>query len=403
MSGGSAAADDTMEGQHAAQKSGSARHSQEFGEGVRTQSRRTSQTSAPSLADVMVATVDNVVHLQHGTSQNSLLEREGAQKTSLASSLPQGAERDERQSHPDSTGAGSQEEAGLGFSVQQYGGDAFNEFRGAGKVRAGTPRKRPLLAGGGRKQDEPVPAIEHQNPGAAISVDRKAGATAPTQQTQKPPAPPATKSAAPPHLPRPNIKVAPSIPLPPLRTRRGCIGISNRHLLGSRYEDKLTAYGLTKAGTAGLKWADRVIVYPGENGRPDVAEGKNRGGKVELTASIVTGLEPPAYPSYPHSFREILMLQPESQNTRRPLRPHAPTFLHENFCPDPINKYLTRYGCNTEWHHDSFATVQPEPTSHYYMPEKERLQKAGWVDTERGRKRGVANVPGRRLEVETTF
>ncbi|KAI9100607.1 hypothetical protein DFS34DRAFT_494201 [Phlyctochytrium arcticum] len=53
------------------------------------------------------------------------------------------------------------------------------------------------------------------------------------------------------------------IALPPLRTRTGLLGISNRNTPHSAYEDRLRAWGLTRAGCSS---DERVLCVPGENG-----------------------------------------------------------------------------------------------------------------------------------------
>lgn len=60
---------------------------------------------------------------------------------------------------------------------------------------------------------------------------------------------------------KPVIKAAPPISLPPLRTRRGVQGISNKtNSVRSGYEERMKAFGLTRAGTEALD--RRVIVLP---------------------------------------------------------------------------------------------------------------------------------------------
>ncbi|KAJ3151132.1 hypothetical protein HDU89_002344 [Geranomyces variabilis] len=352
----------------------------------RPNENRTSTTSPPrqvpvrksfsSLADVLVATVD-----PSASGAGADLESSLAVATQNGQPEQGNAKTEPRQ----------QELTGLGFSVRPYDGDAFNEFKGGNlQPTVGTPRRessappRPVQRNNGKP-----PQLKSVKPEAqsAVAVPPPAAAL------------PKRRDVAPPR----HIKPASFVALPPLRSRRGCLGISNRWTFaGSAYEDKLRALGMTKAGTAGLRWGERVIEYPGENGPAHLYSSRSPPRKVG-SPDVVDGHHPMAFPSYPHSMKQVLMLAPNSWDNAEPRTPHAPTFLQVPRATQPTDAFPTRYGTNTEWPHDSFVTVQAEPSSHYYMGEKERLQKAGWIDTERGRKRGVAKVPGAHLEVVPTY
>ncbi|KAJ3007100.1 hypothetical protein HKX48_009314 [Thoreauomyces humboldtii] len=190
------------------------------------------------------------------------------------------------------------------------------------------------------------------------------------------------------------------LPLPALRRRRGCVGASNRATcLANAYEDRMRAFGLTKAGTAGMDPGERINAFPGEHGPVEVWN-KAEGRKVK--PDEVDGRHRPERPGFPHSMGQVLSLSPGSWDNTRPPAPYAPTYLLASMTPDR-DRTVSRFGSNTEWKHSSFVTVQAPPESHYFMPEKERLKKVAYADFEQGRKRGVAAVPGRRLEVEPTY
>ncbi|KAJ3178213.1 hypothetical protein HDU87_003765 [Geranomyces variabilis] len=347
---------------------------------------RTSTTSPPrqavvrksfsSLADMLVATVDAAGSAAGADNETNLTAatEHGQPKQGDAKTEPR-----------------QQELTGLGFSVRPYDGDAFSDFKGGNlQTTVGTPRRessavtRPVK----RNKDKPLPLK------AVRSEATSAAAAPPTAALLS-----KRRDVAPPR----HIKPAAFVALPPLRSRRGCLGISNRWTFaGSAYEDKLRALGMTKAGTAGLQWGERVIEYPGENGPAHLYTSRCPPREVG-SPDVVDGHHPMAYPSYPHSMKQVLSLEPNSWDNTEPPRPHAPAFLQVPRATQPTDAFPTRYGTNTEWPHNSFVTVQAEPSSHYYMGEKERLRKAGWIDTERGRKRGVAKVPGAHLEVVPTY
>ncbi|KAJ3148787.1 hypothetical protein HDU86_007342 [Geranomyces michiganensis] len=283
--------------------------------------------------------------------------------SSLADVLVATAGGHEAERNDKETESRQQELTGLGFSVRPYDGDAFNEFKGGNiQQNAGTPRRETSAP--------PRPAA----PRAAEAI--KPGAKSTKGPAVSPRAAPVPKRSD--VKPPRHIKPAPFVALPPLRSRRGCLGISNRRTFAeSAYEDKLRALGMTKAGTAGLKWGDRVIEYPGENGPAHLHSSRSSSPKVVGSPDVVDGRHQLIFPNYPHSMNQVLMLEPNSwANTKEP---HAPTFLQVPRATQPTDAFPTRYGTNTEWTHNSFVTVQAEPSSQYYMGEK---VKPNWMHKE---------------------
>ncbi|KAI8821481.1 uncharacterized protein EV422DRAFT_567217 [Fimicolochytrium jonesii] len=323
----------------------------------------------------------------------------------------------------------------LHFSVRPYAGAAFGNISGPDSGQTGTPRRgrsRPTSGVGGQTGDERGHGAKPQKVegkreatgagevnDAAVKRDsgNKGGIARPLPVPKpKPfthahgPSPPSKPRITtsnvfgrlpPPSIPRHCIRPAPNIPLPPLRTRKGCVGVCNLRRMGrSVNDDRMRAFGLTKAGTTAWESGRRVIVYPVENGqaRYTHAEAVRHDPQPERVKPPV----PPIHSEYAHSFAQVLQLDRTAwRNTQHPAR-NPPAFLQLNYAPGPPVPRPTRFGCNTEWGHDSFVTVQAAPQSTYFMPEKERLERTKFLEHGHQRTQALRRVPGIRLETETT-
>ncbi|TPX69403.1 hypothetical protein SpCBS45565_g02394 [Spizellomyces sp. 'palustris'] len=261
---------------------------------------------------------------------------------------------------PTARGTRTRPATALRFSLRPYASDAFNGFQA---------KDVPPLKNGSRP-----------GTGAALRGGRKSKIQEnPTTTSRTSLSSKAPKFQVPHPTPTPI-----AIPLPPLRVRKGNLGLSNRNTSAiGRYEDRLKALGLTRAGTEALGWGNRVLALPGEGGR-----GTERiGGLDEAVSSATLLASPPqtprphprAHTSFPHSMAEVLHLLPRHPRTTAPAFLSLPTST-------PSNEPRTRHGSNTSYKQDTSVGVRPVAGTHFWASESERFDRTPFWKLEKQRR-----------------